>query len=136
MTEEFKKCSDAIDWNAADAAEKTAGQAAAVLELDDAAKAAAAREARRQALYEENERAEDERARAEAERMRDVDDEDEDEMEDDDFDEDLDEMYETTCPTCGNTIRFDYDQAAKGEIDCPNCGAALKFSLDDEDDAE
>ena len=79
MTEEFKKCSDAIDWNAADAAEKTAGQAAAVLELDDAAKAAAAREARRQALYEENERAEDERARAEAERMRDVDDEDEDE---------------------------------------------------------
>ena len=58
-------------------------------------------------------------------------DEDEDEMEDDDFDEDLDEMYETTCPTC-----FDYDQAAKGEIDCPNCGAALKFSLDDEDDAE
>ena len=59
-----------------------------------------------------------------------------DEMEDDDFDEDLDEMYETTCPTCGNTIRFDYDQAAKGEIDCPNCGAALKFSLDDEDDAE
>ena len=52
-------------------------------------------------------------------------------------DEELDdEMYETTCPTCGNTIRFDYDQAAKGEIDCPNCGAALKFSLDDEDDAE
>ena len=48
-------------------------------ELDDAAKAAAEREARRQALYEENERAEDERARAEAERMRDVDDEDEDE---------------------------------------------------------
>ncbi len=48
-------------------------------ELDGAAKAAAQREARRQALYEENERAEDERARAEAERMRDVDDEDEDE---------------------------------------------------------
>ncbi len=49
-----------------------------MLELDDAIKAAE-REARRQALYEENERAEDERARAEAERMRDVDDEDEDE---------------------------------------------------------
>ena len=41
---------------------------------DAAARAAAEREARRQALYEENERAEDERARAEAERMRDVDD--------------------------------------------------------------
>lgn len=46
--------------------------------IDEAAKAAAEREARRQALYEENERAEDERARAEAERMRDVDDDDED----------------------------------------------------------
>ena len=40
MTEEFKKCSDALDWNAADAAEKTAGQAAAVLELDDAVRTA------------------------------------------------------------------------------------------------
>ena len=78
MTEELKKCSDAIDSNDSDAAEKTVDQAAAVLELDDAIKAAE-REARRQALYEENERAEDERARAEAERMRDVDDEDEDE---------------------------------------------------------
>ena len=46
--------------------------------VEEAAKAAAEREARRQALYEENERAEDERARAEAERMRDVGDEDED----------------------------------------------------------
>ena len=79
MTEELKKCGDAIDSNAVDAGEKTVEQAAASTELDDVAKAAAEREARRQALYEENERAEDERARAEAERMRDVDDEDEDE---------------------------------------------------------
>ena len=79
MTEELKKCGDAIDSNAVDAGEKTVEQAAASTELDDAARAAAEREARRQALYEENERAEDERARAEAERMRDVDDEDEDE---------------------------------------------------------
>ena len=79
MTEELKKQGDLVDAAAADAADKTVDQAAASTELDDAAKAAAGREARRQALYEENERAEDERARAEAERMRDVDDEDEDE---------------------------------------------------------
>ena len=79
MTEELKKQGGLVDAAAADAADKTVDQAAASTELDDAAKAAAGREARRQALYEENERAEDERARAEAERMRDVDDEDEDE---------------------------------------------------------
>ena len=44
-----------------------------------AADTAAEREARRRALYEENERAEDERARAEAERLRDGDERDEDE---------------------------------------------------------
>ena len=76
MTEELKKQSVA---DGAAAAETGRGDGCRVTELDDAAKAAAEREARRQALYEENERAEDERARAEAERMRDVDDEDEDE---------------------------------------------------------
>ena len=76
MTEELKKQGGVDDAAAAGLVEE---MAAASTELDDAAKAAAEREARRQALYEENERAEDERARAEAERMRDVDDEDEDE---------------------------------------------------------
>ncbi|MEF2928755.1 MAG: ABC transporter ATP-binding protein, partial [Collinsella sp.] len=75
MTEELKKQGVVDDAVAVGTAEETA----VVPSLDDAAKAAAGREARRQALYEENERAEDERARAEAERMRDVDDEDEDE---------------------------------------------------------
>lgn len=79
MTEELKKRSDAIDAVVVDAAEEAVEQSAASTELDAAARAAAEREARRQALYEENERAEDERARAEAERMRDVDDEEEDE---------------------------------------------------------
>ena len=75
MTEELKKQGVVDDTVAAGTAEETAVAPG----LDDVAKAAAEREARRQALYEENERAEDERARAEAERMRDVDDEDEDE---------------------------------------------------------
>ena len=74
MTEELKKQGIADDAAVAETVEETV----AAPGLDEAAKAAE-REARRQALYEENERAEDERARAEAERMRDVDDEDEDE---------------------------------------------------------
>ena len=74
MTEELKKQAIAEDAAVAETVEETG----ATPGLDEAAKAAE-REARRQALYEENERAEDERARAEAERMRDVDDEDEDE---------------------------------------------------------
>ena len=72
MTEELEKQGGVDDAVAAGLVEETAVTST---ELDDAAKAAAGREARRQALYEENERAEDERARAEAERMRDVDDE-------------------------------------------------------------
>ena len=57
MTEELRKQGGLVDVAAADAADKTVDQAAVVPELDEAAKAAAAREARRQALYEENERA-------------------------------------------------------------------------------
>ena len=56
----------------------------------------------------------------------------EDEDYEDDFDE-LDEMYETTCPNCENTIRFDYEQAALGGMDCANCGQHLEFELEDDE---
>ena len=79
MTEELKK-QGIVDGAAV---VETVEETGVAPDLDEAAKAAE-REARRQALYEENERAEDERARAEAERMRDVDDEDEDEDADQD----------------------------------------------------
>lgn len=65
-----------------------------------------------------------------------VDEDEDEEYDEDDFGDELDEMYETTCPKCGNTIRFDYDQAANEQLDCPNCGAHLEFSLDGDDDAE
>ena len=54
------------------------------------------------------------------------------------YDTDLDDMYETVCPACNNTIRFDYEQANKGGMDCPNCGNRLVFDLDglDEDESE
>ncbi len=66
----------------------------------------------------------------------DIDDDDDEYDDDDDFEDDLGELYETTCPACSNTIRFDYEQAATGAMDCPNCGQHLEFSLEDEDDAE
>ena len=63
------------------------------------------------------------------------DDDDDDYIED--IDGELDDMYETVCPNCGNAIRFDYEQANAGGMDCPNCGKRLEFVLDeDEDDSE
>ena len=61
---------------------------------------------------------------------------DADKFDEDDFEDDLDAMYETTCPACNNTFHFDYEQAAPGSMDCPNCGARLEFQLDDDGDAE
>ena len=50
MAEELKKQGCVVNTAAADAADKTVDQFAVAPELDEAAKAAAAREARRQAL--------------------------------------------------------------------------------------
>ena len=54
----------------------------------------------------------------------------------DDIDDELDDMYETVCPNCGNSIRFDYEQANAGGMDCPNCGKRLEFVLDEDDSEE
>ena len=40
-----------------------------------------------------------------------------------------DDMYEITCPDCGNTITTDFDSIADGSIKCPNCGNILEFDL-------
>ena len=69
----------------------------------------------------------------------DDDDDDEDEY---DFDDDDDELYEVTCPTCGDTILLDDGMIEEGSIRCPNCNELLEFDYDDltiedfEDDAE
>lgn len=42
------------------------------------------------------------------------------------------ELYEVTCPKCGDTICVDEDMLDDGEIDCPNCGEPLEFDLDGE----
>lgn len=59
---------------------------------------------------------------------------DSDYFDDSDIEEDIGEMYETVCPNCDSTIRFDYEQAKKGGMDCPNCGKKLVFEPDDEPD--
>lgn len=53
--------------------------------------------------------------------------EDEDDYE---FDED-EELYEITCPSCGDTILIDEGMIEEGSINCPNCNELLEFDCDD-----
>lgn len=65
------------------------------------------------------------------------DDEDEeydDEYDDDDFDDD--DVYEVTCPSCGDTICLNESMLEEGSINCPNCHELLEFDFEDEDDSE
>ena len=48
--------------------------------------------------------------------------------------EDDDDMYEITCPNCGNTITTDFDVIADGTLDCPNCGSTIEFDIDEIDE--
>lgn len=52
---------------------------------------------------------------------------DEDEFDDDDDDE----LYEITCPSCGDTILLDEGMLEEGSINCPNCDELLEFDYDD-----
>jgi len=63
----------------------------------------------------------------------DFDDEDDDydfDDEDYDFNEDED-LYETVCPTCGNTIVLADAILDEGVMNCPCCGELLEFDFDD-----
>lgn len=64
---------------------------------------------------------------------------DEDECDCDDYDE-LDEfdgdLYEVTCPTCGEVLCVDTEMLEEGETVCPKCGEALEFDFEDEDDED
>ena len=61
--------------------------------------------------------------------------------EDDELDEGLDygdedsTIYEVVC-ACGEVINFDEETLEKGSMTCPNCGETLEFSFDDEEDEE
>lgn len=63
-----------------------------------------------------------------------LDEEDDDEFEDlDDYDDfnDEDDLYETVCPTCGNTIVLADAVLDEGAMNCPCCGELLEFDFDD-----
>lgn len=54
-------------------------------------------------------------------------DDDDDEYE---FDNDDDELYEITCPTCGDTILIDEGMIEEGSMNCPNCNELLEFDYE------
>lgn len=54
---------------------------------------------------------------------------DEDEDEEYEFDED-DELYEITCPSCGDTILINEDMIEEGSMNCPNCDELLEFDYE------
>ena len=60
-----------------------------------------------------------------------------DEDEDVAFDEDED-MYEITCPSCGETVCVDEDTLMSDNLSCPACGEKFEIDLDGEEveDAE
>lgn len=60
--------------------------------------------------------------------------EDEDEEIEDVFDLCDSQMYEVTCPACGDTISVDESILSLGKIECPGCGNILEFDLGDEDE--
>ncbi len=55
---------------------------------------------------------------------------DEDDDDEYEFDDDDDELYEVTCPTCGDTILIDEGMIEEGSINCPNCNELLEFDFD------
>ena len=54
---------------------------------------------------------------------------------DDDFDFD-DELYEVTCPACGEVIAVDEATILKDSFPCPNCGETLEPEFDEDDEEE
>lgn len=53
---------------------------------------------------------------------------------DEEDDEEIDcdgEIYEVTCPKCGDTVYLDEGTLLEGDIDCPNCGQTLELEIDE-----
>lgn len=43
------------------------------------------------------------------------------------------DLYEVTCPNCGDQVYLDEDTLLEGDMDCPNCGQKLEFEYNEED---
>ena len=62
-------------------------------------------------------------------------DEDEEYEEGFDFGDEDSTIYEVEC-ACGEIINFDEEVLEKGSMTCPNCGETLEFSFEDDEDEE
>ena len=60
-------------------------------------------------------------------------DEDEDYEEGFDFGDEESTIYEVEC-ACGEIINFDEEVLEKGSMTCPNCGETLEFTFEDDED--
>ena len=60
-------------------------------------------------------------------------DEDEEYEEGFDFGDEDSTIYEVEC-ACGEIINFDEEVLEKGSMTCPNCGETLEFSFEDDED--
>lgn len=48
------------------------------------------------------------------------------------FSEDFsDEMYEISCPACGETVALSEDMLFSGDVACPACGEKIEIEFDD-----
>ena len=51
----------------------------------------------------------------------------------DEDDEDIDDGFEITCPSCGETIVFDGTVDDDGELVCPNCKEQIVYDTEDKE---
>ncbi len=51
----------------------------------------------------------------------------------DEDDEDIDDGFEITCPSCGETIVFDGTVDDDGELVCPNCKEKIVYDTEDKE---
>lgn len=59
--------------------------------------------------------------------------EDEEDYDDDEDEDDEEDIYEVTCPSCGEVFEVDEAMLDEGEINCPACGELLEFDLQIDD---
>ena len=50
---------------------------------------------------------------------------------DDEFDDG--DLYEVTCPKCGEVLHLDEETLLNDSVDCPKCGEPLEFEFDEDD---
>lgn len=55
-------------------------------------------------------------------------------MDDEESADEDEDMYEITCPTCGETVCVDEDTLMSDNLSCPACGEKFEIDLDGEEE--